>query len=867
MSLSISNVSHPYAIGTIGCQAIGATVEIAPNSSLQTIYDAYKEIFAKYNAMHSALVGQLDTVLKLFGGGVSYKNRGELNLEDIFDQNTLIDTSALKAGECKEGAKAYKYYLKDIITQLNALYSWNEKAKNLLEQLKALIEHQSQEHDAEAHYLISQLDIADKHAQEAIKAFAEHAVSKDLTVTKEVKYNDGITPKTDTTTETYKVYEAEYDGVLTKSDLDATEYTYASKLADSYASLEALRTLKTTKYTGTRTITTTYYKDSTKEEKADKYDDLAYRETDVQTNIVAIPDPPPQSLDPKILYIALFDELPLLDKLKYIIVYYKKIEPQEQTNPVSRYVFPEDAKIGFPCIQPTASISPTEDTKEIGQLEMFYIGYLVDRDGPVNALASFMEVKTVAIKAQIVLLSYRVKALQYYTNLLNKGLEKLNESQAEDKDKLQPIPVVSYNILRYFGANITRSLQYLKDADGNFLEDGDEKALTNPYLVIQYQGDKPGTGDGDHLPYHLTKNNFYALVEATEEGISSFLNWEPNSTIDVWKCFDKCFTDTTLEYTIGWSNKSTVGSSILGDKIAMRTYFTTEPTKENGLKKEGMIPVPETDIPSLKEKNILKETKQIEISRQEIRFIVNVHGKRIATDGITPGKEITIVGNKITIGEDEIVINATECLCNEATGIISFKGGKIDVTGKSYTITVKSNGTVTEIDGVTINNCANSAITETITVEKNEKYIPPSGEEEPRITGKYVETTTTFVDPTIDASERNFFLKFNSADASKAFLAKELEVSRLDVSSLMGNYAGFTWDKPPEAKLKAVWQNFISLWVTQYDTAIANQRSQLEYVQKSINSLRKKIDTFDTMASNFRSKAYTIYNKIVNKVN
>ena len=32
-------------------------------------------------------------------------------------------------------------------------------------------------------------------------------------------------------------------------------------------------------------------------------------------------------------------------------------------------------------------------------------------------------------------------------------------------------------------------------------------------------------------------------------------------------------------------------------------------------------------------------------------------------------------------------------------------------------------------------------------------------------------------------------------------------------------------------------------------------------------SLRKKIDTIDSMSSNFRSKAYTIYNKIVNKVN
>lgn len=864
MSLNVSNVRYPYAIGTIGCQAIGASATIEANSSLQDIYDAYKEIFDKYNAMHTALLGQLNHVLEQLDGHPRFYD-GKLKLEDIFNDNHIFDEPNLDAGQCKEGAKAYKYYLKDIITQLNALYSWNEKAKNFLEQLELLIQKSSESY-IEAHALISQLDIADEHAQEAIKAFTEHAVSKTLTVTKNVVYNDGITDKTDTSTENYQTYESEYDGVLTKSAPDAAEYTYASKLADSYDSLEDLRALTTAKFTVTRTITTTCYKDKTKEDLADKYDDLAYREMVTEEN----------ASSSTISAIALFDELPLLDKLKYITVYYKKIEPQEQTNPVSRYVFPEDAKIGFPCVQPKASTSPTDDTNEIGQLEMFYIGYLVDRDGPVNALASFMEVKTVAIKAQIVLLSYRVKALQYYTNLLNKGLEKLNESQAEEQDKLQPIPVVSYNILRYLSANITRSLQYLKDADGNFLEDGEGNALTNPYLVIQYQGDKPGTGEGGYekndpnAPYHLTKNNFYVLIEATEEGISSFLNWEPNSTIDVWKCFDKCFTDTTLKYTIGWSNESTVGSSILGDKIAMRTYFTTEPTKENELKINGLTPLPAT-ISSYLDEGVLKETKQIEISRQEIRFIVNVHGKRIATAGITPGKEITIVGNKITIGEDEIVINATECLCDEATGIISFKGGKIDVTGKGYTIAVGEDGTVTTIGGVDIkNNCANSTITETITVEKNPEYQPPSGQEEPpTVTGQYVETTTTFVDPTIDASERNFFLKFDSVNASKAFLSKELEVSRLDVSSLTGDYAGFPWNKPPadKNKYKALWQNFISLWTTQYDTAIANQRSQLEYVQKSINSLRKKIDTFDSMSSNFRSKAYTIYNKIVNKVN
>ncbi|MGX8716768.1 MAG: hypothetical protein ACSW8C_02125 [bacterium] len=704
-----------------------------------------------------------------------------------------------------------------------------------MEQLKALIEHQSQEHDAEAHYLISQLEIADEHAQEAIKAFTEYAVSKELTVTKLVVYNDGISGKIDRSTEEYQTYEAEHDGVLTKSDPDATEYTYASKLADSYGSLEDLRALTTAKFTVTRTITTTCYKDKTKEDLADKYDDLAYREMVTEEN----------SSSSTTSAIALFDELPLLDKLKYITVYYKKIEPQEQTNPVSRYVFPEDAKIGFPCVQPKASTSPTDDTNEIGQLEMFYIGYLVDRDGPVNALASFMEVKTVAIKAQIVLLSYRVKALQYYTNLLNKGLEKLNESQAEDKDKLQPIPVVSYNILRYFGANITRSLQYLKDADGNFLEDGDGKALTNPYLVIQYQGDKPGTDGGyddPDTPYHLTKNNFYALVEATEEGISSFLNWN-----DVpWVWFDECFKNNDFQYEIGWKEGRKVGNPKLGNRVICNTVTWSKKDLTDALNALN---------PPLTINNIPTETttvRSIDIAQGEIQC--------------SEGDGLAINDKKITV--NGITIETSECSHDATTNIIRFKNGKIKEVpnGRSIsypgsnerTITIGSqNGNASGYVNIEI--LSWGVITETTTTSGSGVYsiLQP----------KNVIKRTTTINSTIDASERNFFLRFDSADASKAFLAKELEVSRLDVSSLTGEYAGFTWDKPPEAKFKAVWQNFISLWVTQYDTAIANQRSQLEYVQKSINSLRKKIDTFDTMASNFRSKAYTIYNKIVNKVN
>ena len=119
-------------------------------------------------------------------------------------------------------------------------------------------------------------------------------------------------------------------------------------------------------------------------------------------------------------------------------------------------------------------------------------------------------------------------------------------------------------------------------------------------------------------------------------------------------------------------------------------------------------------------------------------------------------------------------------------------------------------------------------------------------------------------------------LKFNEnyVEQAKAHLPKELDVTRVDVSSALKSFpGGLSWNDitPDEGfdaeKMKPSWQTIVNTWTSLYDTTIANYKSQLEYCQKSISSLRKKGNTFDSMSSNFRNKAYTIYNKIVNKIN
>ena len=654
-------------------------------------------------------------MLKLLGNthNVSFNDEGELDLSKIFDENELIN----EEGECKEGAKAYKYYLRENISQLNALHSWNKRANELLVRLNAL----SEGNEAEAHYLISQLEIADQHAKEAVKAFTQYVVVKTLNVVKVTYYNDG----TETKSEQYKAHEFEYAGILNQEENQEGNYVYSSRLADSYDSLEDLRKIQTDKYTVTRKIKTTCYKDEAKTQMADKYDDLAYRETTISDESEKIEfDDENGTNDEKEKAIALFGELPLLDKLKYIILYYK-ISDQ-------RHVYPQNATVGFPCVFPKKNLKPEEDTAELGQLEMFYIGYLVDRDGPINALASFLEVKSVAIQAQIVLMSYRLKALQHYIKLLNKGFDALNRSQASTNvDEYNRIPRESYNILAFLGANTARSLLYLKDDNGKFLSD--EPELQQPFLVIQYvsmDGKSNGpeiSADNNTYEYHFTGKNDYILVEASEEGIDSFFKFA-HYVAPAW------------------------------------LFQSTENIPEgNGNNAELSLPKARSGIYA--------------------NFPVG------SFDDLYEKPEQTL-------GNNQNEQNETQWKPIDKCYILHFE--------------VPTEG------------------------EKLERYSEPM-----------------------------------------TYLPKELEIMRSDVESAIKKHDGCKdWnqndadgDWGENVDKRQVWTAYVGCWTKMYSTVISNYQTQLDSVQKSVDALRRKINTIDSMSSSFRKNAYTIYNKIVNKVN
>lgn len=191
--------------------------------------------------------------------------------------------------------------------------------------------------------------------------------------------------------------------------------------------------------------------------------------------------------------IMVFSSLSLIDRMKFIYYYYKLI-----AGGCADYTrFPDDPETGYPCIPDVESKKDTEATKHLGAMEMFYVGYLTDRDGPINAVSSFFEVKVQALRENLSIQSKSISALNTYIEFINRGLNVLNASQsgAADADgKRHRIPEGVVCALTYLcGGNMY-----------NLYEEKDQK-----YLVIQSM-----LKDG--------KNNFF-LLPTDESGMRFFI--------------------------------------------------------------------------------------------------------------------------------------------------------------------------------------------------------------------------------------------------------------------------------------------------------------------------------------------------------
>ena len=120
--------------------------------------------------------------------------------------------------------------------------------------------------------------------------------------------------------------------------------------------------------------------------------------------------------------IEVFNELNLLDRLKYIKLYYDIDSGKTDA------LFPNDKINGIPTVKETSK------TDVMAAIEHFFMGYLIDRDGPVNAVASYLEVKSAALIEKIRLESEKIKALNVYLKFIQRALDVLNASQSGAKD-------------------------------------------------------------------------------------------------------------------------------------------------------------------------------------------------------------------------------------------------------------------------------------------------------------------------------------------------------------------------------------------------------------------------------------------------
>ena len=204
--------------------------------------------------------------------------------------------------------------------------------------------------------------------------------------------------------------------------------------------------------------------------------------------------------------ITCFSELNLLDRLRYIRYYYELVLSGQD----SEYqIFPDDSEKGYPCVPDKKSTTDTKATESMGGFELFYVGYLVDRDGSIDAYSSCLEAKSTALTNNISLQSEHIEAYNQYLTFINRATQLLNESQSEGAAE---IPHGVHLGLTYFCGGTMRDLLELNGVN---------------YIVLSCTNEN-GSMDDDDNPnsFNYGYNDRYLLVRADEKGLKALYNTE-----------------------------------------------------------------------------------------------------------------------------------------------------------------------------------------------------------------------------------------------------------------------------------------------------------------------------------------------------
>lgn len=437
------------AAGTPIIEATQGTITI------NNVYDKYVELFGdsgvggnygKY--LEEALV-RLKKILNS-GYGISDGKIDTNNLETTFTNlksdgfyteaqrfdierngGTIIEKHWIDEN-CREGFLAYRYYLKTIISILDRIHNYLVGGREALKELKDEIDSDA------AHPLITQLEINEKLMYEEFQKLSTY-----------YKYNQD-------TKQWDQVVLFNKAALDTPHKADYSDEDEEKNDTKNFFNSQSWRVHMSGGFSTFRALTV--------------------KCTDSGTSGTKVQDIP----------FSVFNSVTLLDRLWYIRRYYFWIF-YNGTKDTDYSVFPNDVDTGYPCLPNKEKTKSTEDTKSLGALELFYVGYLIDRDGPINAVASFFEVKVAALRNNLELMSKKITALNAYLENINYGMDKLNESQTNKKKDVGEKPVIPEDTVCIFTYLCCQKMYNLFEA-GNMkhfvissIYDGD--SAKNHYIV------------------------------------------------------------------------------------------------------------------------------------------------------------------------------------------------------------------------------------------------------------------------------------------------------------------------------------------------------------------------------------------------
>lgn len=231
--------------------------------------------------------------------------------------------------------------------------------------------------------------------------------------------------------------------------------------------------------------------------------------------------------------LPIFRSLNLLSRLEFIHFYYKRIMVD---NDPDYLVFPTDPATGYPCVPDDGKGGGTSSEHQ-GKMELFYIGYLVDKFGALNAPATFLDVKVRSLRSNLELLSHYVSALNVYLDFIAHATDMVNASQngATDNNKHRLADaaylalnfLLSNNMYCLFEDESGKSLLVLENPDdlGKFMlittdisgkrfllgEDGTARGNVGDGSIglNVSENNKPYAYVGDALVFEQTPTNYY----------------------------------------------------------------------------------------------------------------------------------------------------------------------------------------------------------------------------------------------------------------------------------------------------------------------------------------------------------------------